>query len=91
MEITSLAIEIVAGALAGNAISAAMKQSSLSIISRTIIGAVGGLLGGLAFILTGAESTISGALVDIYSGAFGGAILTPVAGALIGATLKARH
>ncbi len=80
MDYANIAIHIVAGNIAGNAVCAAMKQPALTLLSRTAIGAVGGVLGGLVFNLTGGASAVSGALVDVYTGGFGGAILTPIVG-----------
>ncbi|MCD2173693.1 hypothetical protein [Rhizobium sp. C4] len=91
MDYASIAIEIIAGIIAGNAVCAAMKQPALSTWSRTAVGAAGGLLGGLVFHLTAGESAVSGALVDIYTGGFGGAILTPIVGALTTGMLRHRH
>ena len=91
MDYASIAIQIIAGIIAGNAICAAMKQPALSTWSRTAVAAIGGLLGGVAFHLTGGDSAMSGALVDIYTGGFGGAILTPIVGALTTGMLRHRH
>lgn len=91
MDYASIAIQIVAGIIAGNAICAAMKQPALTALSRTAVGAVGGILGGLVFHLTAGDSAVSGALVDVYTGGFGGAILTPIVGALTGGMLRHRH
>lgn len=91
MEFANLAIQIVAGVLAGNAISAAMKQTNLHLLSRTILGAIGGIIGGIVFSAIGAKDGLSGPLVDLYSGAFGGAILTPIAGAVLQYAAKMRH
>jgi hypothetical protein len=91
MDYASMAIQVVSGIIAGNAVCAAMKQPALSAATRTAVGAVGGLLGGLVFSLAGGETAISGALVDIYTGGFGGAILTPIAGAIATGLLRIRH
>lgn len=91
MDYASMAIQIVAGIIAGNAVCAAMKQPALATWSRTTVAAVGGLLGGIVFHLTGGEGAVSGALVDIYTGGFGGAILTPIVGALTTGILRHRH
>lgn len=91
MEFTNLAIQIVAGALAGNAISAAMKQTILHVPGRSLLGAIGGVFGGLVFTFIAGEESLSGPLVDLYSGAFGGAILTPIAGAILQRVTKVRH
>ncbi len=91
MDYASIAIQIIAGVIAGNAVCAAMKQPALSTWTRTAVGAAGGLLGGIVFHLTAGDGAISGALVDIYTGGFGGAILTPIVGALTTGMLRHRH
>ncbi len=83
MDPVSLTVALVAGAAAGNLLSAAMKQDAISLVWRTLFGAAGGIIGSLAFGLLNGEGTISGTLVDIYTGGFGGAIFTVIAGALI--------
>jgi len=92
MDIVSLIIQIVAGAVGGNAAGAAMKQKSLGTAGNSAAGAIGGLI--LAQVierLTGAPVTADaaaaaasmdiGALIKelIASGA-GGAILTAIVG-----------
>jgi hypothetical protein len=91
MDFASLAIQVVSGIIVGNAICIAMKQPALGILVRTVVAAIGGALGGIVFSLIGGDSAISGPLVDIYSGGFGGAIFTPIVGALLGGVLKTRH
>jgi uncharacterized membrane protein YeaQ/YmgE (transglycosylase-associated protein family) len=46
MDITSLIIEAVSGAVGGNVAGAAMKEKSLGAIGNSIAGIVGGGLGG---------------------------------------------
>ncbi len=92
MDIVSLIIQIVAGAVGGNAAGAAMKQKSLGTAGNSVAGAVGGLI--LAQVierLTGApvsaDAAAAAASMDIgslikeliASGA-GGAILTAIVG-----------
>lgn len=91
MDYASLAIQVISGVVAGNAVCAAMKQPAFNALTRTAVGAVGGLLGGLVFTLTGGASAVTGPLVDIYTGGFGGAILTPLAGAVAIGVLRMRH
>jgi hypothetical protein len=91
MDYAGIAIQVVAGIIAGNAVCAAMKQPALNSVARTAIGAVGGLLGGLVFSVAGGSAAVSGPLVDLYTGGFGGAILTPIAGAIAMGVLRHRH
>jgi uncharacterized membrane protein YeaQ/YmgE (transglycosylase-associated protein family) len=46
MDITSLIIEAVSGAVGGNVAGAAMKEKSLGAVGNSIAGIVGGGLGG---------------------------------------------
>lgn len=92
MDIVSLIIQIIAGAVGGNAAGAALKQKSLGTAGNSIAGAVGGLI--LAQVIellplapvsadaaAAAASMDIGALIKelIASGA-GGAILTAIVG-----------
>lgn len=91
MDYASIAIQVVAGIIAGNTVCAAMKQPALNTWSRTAVGAIGGILGGIVFHMTAGDGAVSGALVDVYTGGFGGAILTPIVGALTSGMLHHRH
>ncbi len=91
MDLVSLTIALVAGAVAGNILSAAMKQDAINLLGRTVFGAVGGVLGSLVFSFANGDGAISGALVDIYTGGFGGAILTAIAGAVISPVFSNRR
>ncbi|MBC8020484.1 MAG: hypothetical protein H7X78_04625, partial [Methyloceanibacter sp.] len=42
MDLTSLLVQVVSGALGGNAAGAALKQYSLGVLGNTIAGAIGG-------------------------------------------------
>lgn len=83
MDLISLTISLIAGVIAGNILSAAMKQDTINIVWRTVFGAAGGIIGAIFFGALNGDGTMSGPLVDIYTGAFGGAILTAIAGAII--------
>lgn len=48
MDIVSLIIQLIAGAVGGNVGGAAMKNSSLGTAGNSIAGAIGGVLGGTA-------------------------------------------
>jgi hypothetical protein len=83
--ILNLIIEIVGGAVGGNAIGAALKNVSLGTAGNTIIGAIGGGLGGQIIEhvvpLLGAGSTDVGTMVgQLVGGGAAGAILTAIAG-----------
>ncbi len=84
--IVNLIIQIIAGAIGGNAIASGVKNASLGTAGNSVAGAIGGLGGG--WILSALVPAISGASgVDIGSvigqivgGGVGGAILTVVVG-----------
>lgn len=79
MDITSLIVQLVAGAIGGNAAGAAMKQYSLGTLGNTIAGVLGGGIGGqLVGSLVG--TAVEGFVGDIAGGAVGGAILMILAG-----------
>lgn len=84
--IVNLIIQIIAGAIGGNAVASGVKNASLGPAGNSIAGAVGGLGGG--WILSALMPAISGAsgvdlgsvIGQIVGGGVGGAILTIVVG-----------
>ena len=87
MDITSLIIEAVSGAVGGNVAGAAMKESSLGVVGNCIAGIVGGGIGGtILHTLMGAAATGGGGmdlnsiLTNVGGGGVGGAILMAVVG-----------
>jgi uncharacterized membrane protein YeaQ/YmgE (transglycosylase-associated protein family) len=87
MNIISLIIEIISGAIGGNVAGAAMKQSSLGTLGNSIAGIVGGGLGGTILqSITGNVATGGGSLdlatilSNVAGGGVGGAILMAVIG-----------
>jgi hypothetical protein len=89
MDIVSIIIQLVVGALGGNAAGAAMKDKSLGGTGNSIAGAIGGLvLGQIVERLTGgavpAEVVASSGLdigsliTNVISSGAGGAILTAI-------------
>ena len=91
-----LIIQIIAGLIGGNAAGAGAKNLSLGAAGNSVVGGVGGLLGGfLTSMMTGGGAGIDlsnldiGALVQtIGGGGVGGAILTVIAGMLKKALVK---
>jgi hypothetical protein len=53
MDITSLVVQLLSGAVGGNAAGAALKKLSLGTIGNTIVGILGGGLGGQILALLG--------------------------------------
>ncbi len=91
--IINLIIQLVSGAVGGNAVAAGAKKISLGPLGNTIAGAIGGLGGGqLLQMLLGAGAAAGtasaggfdiGALVaQVAGGGVGGAVLTAVVGAI---------
>ena len=87
MDITSLIIEAVSGAVGGNVAGAAMKEKSLGAVGNSLAGLVGGGLGGtiLQAIMGSAASGGGGMdmqsiLANVGGGGVGGAILMAIIG-----------
>src|SRR3990167_1519170 len=89
--IVNLIIQLVAGAIGGNAAGSAMKNVDLGKLGNTIAGAIGGLGGGqiLEMLVPAMSAAAEGGGFDIGSivgqligGGAGGAILTVIAGLL---------
>ncbi len=88
MDVTTLLIQLVSGAVGGNVAGAAMKKSSLGTVGNSIVGILGGGLGGqiLAMLgVGGAEGAglDAGAIVSsVAGGGVGGAVLLAIIGAI---------
>jgi uncharacterized membrane protein YeaQ/YmgE (transglycosylase-associated protein family) len=99
MDITSLIIQLIIGAVGGNAAGKAMPDKSLGNLGNTIAGAIGGIgggqildkiLGGGAMATDAAASGLDiGAIIqDVAGGGIGGAVLTVVVALIKGAMNK---
>ena len=80
-------IQLISGAVGGNAAGTAMKGLSLGTIGNTITGLIGGAGGGQLIAMLGSGAAAAGGSGDmmgmvtqIAGGAGGGAILTAIAG-----------
>ena len=93
MDIMSIIIQLIAGAVGGNAAGAAMKDKSLGGAGNSIVGAIGGLILGqiVQTVTGGAISADTAAVVasnldiaaiikNLAGGGIGGALLAAVAG-----------
>ena len=87
MNIISLTIEVISGAVGGNVAGAAMKENSLGTVGNSIAGVVGGGLGGTVLqTVMGTAATGGGSLdlttilSNVAGGGVGGAILMAVVG-----------
>ena len=82
----ALVVQLIAGAVGGNAVGAAFKDVDLGTLGNSIAGAIGGGIGGqllsaMVPALTGGNGLDVGALLgEIAGGGAGGALLTIIAG-----------
>jgi uncharacterized membrane protein YeaQ/YmgE (transglycosylase-associated protein family) len=88
--LTNLIVQLIAGAVGGNAAGSLMKNLSLGTLANSIVGALGGVGGGylLQTLLPGLISAAEGGGVDIAalaSQAVGGGVAGLVLTAIIGA------
>jgi uncharacterized membrane protein YeaQ/YmgE (transglycosylase-associated protein family) len=95
MNIISLIIEAVSGAVGGNIAGAAMKENSLGTAGNSIAGIIGGGLGGTLLQAVmgsaaagGGSLDLSTILSNVAGGGVGGAILMAVVGLLKSAMAK---
>jgi uncharacterized membrane protein YeaQ/YmgE (transglycosylase-associated protein family) len=87
MNIVSLIIEAISGAVGGNVAGAAMKENSLGTMGNSIAGIVGGGLGGTLLQTVMGTAAAGGGSLDLTTilsnvagGGVGGAILMAVVG-----------
>jgi len=87
MNIISLIIEVISGAVGGNVAGAAMKENSLGTAGNSIAGVVGGGLGGTVLQTVMGTAAAGGGSMDLTTilsnvagGGVGGAILMAVVG-----------
>ena len=88
MNIISLIIELISGAVGGNVAGAAMKENSLGTVGNSIAGILGGGAGGMILqAVTGGNASAGGGSLDLTTilsnvagGGVGGAILMAVIG-----------
>jgi hypothetical protein len=79
----ALITQLIAGAIGGNAASAALKQGAINVVARTIAGAIGGIGGGVLLTMLGGESALTGLVADGIGGLIGGGILSTIVGAVV--------
>jgi uncharacterized membrane protein YeaQ/YmgE (transglycosylase-associated protein family) len=87
MDIVGLLVDLVGGAVGGNAAGAALKDKSLGTIGNTVAGLVGGAAGGYIVQAVGvmnsmglSDMTVGSLLTQGGAGLVGGGVLTAVAG-----------
>lgn len=95
MDITTLIIQLVGGAIGGNGAGAALKNLSLGTTGNSIVGIIGGLLGGqlLPMLgLGGGEAAggldIASIVTNLVGGGVGGGVLLAIVGAVKKAMAK---
>ncbi|MCP1336562.1 hypothetical protein [Futiania mangrovi] len=91
--ILPIIIQLVTGAVGGNAIGGAIREQALGILGRTIAGAAGGVGGGslLAMLAGGGADPTGGQLAallggfggDLAGGAAGGGLLVGILGTVV--------
>ncbi|QRM56258.1 hypothetical protein [Sinorhizobium sp. BG8] len=79
-----LITQLIAGAIGGNAAGAALKQQAVSVVVRTIVGAIGGVGGGFLVQMLGGEAAVAGLVSSAISGLVGGGVLQAIVGAVLG-------
>ncbi|KQY34743.1 MULTISPECIES: hypothetical protein [Rhizobium/Agrobacterium group] len=77
--------QLIAGAAGGNAVGAVLKQQALSVVARTIVGAIGGLGGGFLVQMLGGDAAAAGLIAQAIGGIAGGGVLAGLAGLVVGA------
>lgn len=88
-----LIIQLVSGAVGGNAAGALLKKQSLGPLLNSLAGIVGGGLGGKLLELLGAQATtggmdLAGIIGSIASGGVGGGVLMAIVGLIKSALAK---
>jgi len=86
-EMLSLIIELIAGALGGNAAGALLKKQSLGTLWNSVLGIIGG---GLTGQLLGGASAVGamGILESVLEGGIGGGVLMAIIGLVKNAMAK---
>jgi len=92
MDTTTLLVQLISGAIGGNAAGAVLKKSSLGTIGNSIAGIIGGGLGGKLLAALGAGGVAAGAAApgmsleaivsDVAGGGVGGAVLIAIIGVI---------
>jgi hypothetical protein len=88
MDITSLIVELISGAVGGNVAGAALKKYDLGRLWNSVVGIAGGgiggqILGSLLGVSTGGGGLDIGTIAsDIAGGGVGGAILMVIVGVI---------
>jgi uncharacterized membrane protein YeaQ/YmgE (transglycosylase-associated protein family) len=85
MDITTLIIDIIAGAIGGNATGAAAKQYDLGTAGNSIAGVIGGVVGGwITMKLFGGAAPVDAAAAAAAAGTSVGQMIGQAVGGLVG-------
>jgi uncharacterized membrane protein YeaQ/YmgE (transglycosylase-associated protein family) len=88
MEIVPLLVQLISGAVGGNIAGGILKKLSLGTVGNSIVGILGGGLGGVLLSALGAHASGSGGvdmtsvLGSIAGGGVGGGVLLAIVGAI---------
>jgi hypothetical protein len=88
MDMTSLLIQLVSGAVGGNVAGAVLKKFSLGTVGNSIVGILGGGLGGQILGMLGMGGAGAGAMdmgsivSSVAGGGVGGAVLMAIIGVI---------
>lgn len=90
MDVASLLVQLISGAVGGNVAGAAMKKFSLGTVGNSVVGILGGGLGGQILAMLGVGGADGGMdagsiVSSIAGGGVGGAVLLLIVGAIKGA------
>jgi uncharacterized membrane protein YeaQ/YmgE (transglycosylase-associated protein family) len=95
MDIITLLIQLVSGALGGNIAGSALKNMSLGTLGNTIAGIVGGGVGGQILDYAFHAPAVGGGPLDwaailtqVVGGGLGGAVMMAIVGAMRGAMAR---
>ena len=97
MDATSLIVQLISGAAGGNVAGALMKKLSLGPVGNSIVGILGGGLGGQLLSMLGAGGAGAAAagsgdmgsiLQSVLAGGAGGGVLMAIVGAIKGMMAK---
>ena len=93
MDIISLIVNLMSGAIGGNLAAAVLKDQSLGTIGNSVAGILGGGIGAVALQALGASAgtvglDIGSLIASILSGGVGGAIVMAVIGLIRSAPAK---
>ena len=88
MDLVPILIELASGAVGGNLAGAVLKKFSLGTLGNSLVGILGGGLGGQLVAMLGAGGDAGSILGQVAGGGVGGAVLMTVVGLIKQAMAK---